>query len=564
MPNENAVVAQPSETEPNNPSQLYINALTKSFGTEFQVLSMDEVVDGSVSGLDIVQRFGSCNEDVSLLSDQVLQTVFRASQSGVTQTFECCESGRTLVATPFEDELGRAMLAVGMPEIDPIRLTVSLAKQCVEGVSNSERMADHVAHIQLFAEQVTNSMEELTWLRSLATHLRLSRKDNQLEDVVEHTFETLCSAIQAEALLLIRPKRPGFSLEMRRRENLYVAVWTGCRDYRDEECTLLAEEILSRLGDRPYVWNRQSTVRNASAISVDERFHSCVLVPVRSNAQDYGWILAINKIPPLAHYSVGAGESPETLGLNEFGTIEASLLESASGMLATHAANVSLFAEQQHLTVSIIRSLIKVVDARDRYTCGHSDRVAVMARELARCIGFERSDIESICLAGLLHDIGKVGVPDDILLKPGRLTREEFDVIKEHPERGVEILKHIQQLHHILPGVLHHHEAFDGSGYPDGISGSDIPEMARVIAVVDAYDAITTSRPYREARSHEEAIAILKSGAGKGWDPAFVQAFIQNVDKIVSHAKEWEDHITRVLDPAVSAFDALSDAGAYS
>jgi HD-GYP domain-containing protein (c-di-GMP phosphodiesterase class II) len=134
-------------------------------------------------------------------------------------------------------------------------------------------------------------------------------------------------------------------------------------------------------------------------------------------------------------------------------------------------------------------------------------------------------------MAGLLHDIGKIGVPDYVLGKPDRLTDEEFAQIKRHPEIGCAILKHLKQLHFVLPGVLHHHESFDGRGYPHGLAGDSIPLLGRIIAVADAYDAMTSDRPYRSGMPTEKAEAILRSGAGKQWDPRMIEAFFQEIDE---------------------------------
>jgi HD-GYP domain-containing protein (c-di-GMP phosphodiesterase class II) len=196
-------------------------------------------------------------------------------------------------------------------------------------------------------------------------------------------------------------------------------------------------------------------------------------------------------------------------------------------VLAAHGRNCGLFHEKELLLRGVIRSMINAIDAKDSYTCGHSDRVAEYARLIARELSLDLNQCEQIYMTGLLHDVGKIGVPDEVLNKPGQLTDSEFELIKQHPVIGFEILKHLENLDYVLPGVLHHHEAIDGSGYPHGLQGSEIPLEARILAVADAYDAMTSDRPYRRGMPGEKAEAILRNGAGRQWDPDCVDAFFR-------------------------------------
>jgi HD-GYP domain-containing protein (c-di-GMP phosphodiesterase class II) len=167
------------------------------------------------------------------------------------------------------------------------------------------------------------------------------------------------------------------------------------------------------------------------------------------------------------------------------------------------------------------------IDARDAYTRGHSRRVGRYARGIGRQLQLAHDDCERLYLTGLLHDIGKIGVPDRVLLKAGRLSDDEFDLIKQHPEIGYRILEPIAELSFALPGVLHHHERIDGQGYPHGLGGEEIPFSARILAVADAYDAMTSSRTYRTAMSTEKAQGVLADGAGQQWDRPIVAAFLR-------------------------------------
>ncbi len=186
---------------------------------------------------------------------------------------------------------------------------------------------------------------------------------------------------------------------------------------------------------------------------------------------------------------------------------------------------VSLAAQLDDANLATVETLAATVDAKDAYTRGHSGRVAGYAAAIAAALGLPEADIARIRQAGLLHDVGKIGVPDAILLKPGALNDEEFAVIKQHPEIGERILQGLPFLAEILPAVRHHHERWDGRGYPDGLSGDAIPPDAAILAVADSLDAMTSSRTYRVALSVSEAIRRVREGTRAQYDPRVVAAF---------------------------------------
>lgn len=180
----------------------------------------------------------------------------------------------------------------------------------------------------------------------------------------------------------------------------------------------------------------------------------------------------------------------------------------------------------QHTYKDTVTALSRAVDARDPYTAGHSERVAAITNKIAIQLGFKDKELETIELAAQFHDIGKIGVPDRILLKPGKLTKEEFDKIKEHPVIGTNILGKVEFLNESLPIIRHHHERYDGLGYPDGISGTQIPVGARIISIADTYDAMTSDRPYREGLSREAAILEINRCKGTQLDAEIVEVFL--------------------------------------
>jgi HD-GYP domain-containing protein (c-di-GMP phosphodiesterase class II) len=394
----------------------------------------------------------------------------------------------------------------------------------------SETVVSQQEQLSAYAAQVSEDLEELTWLRSLANNLELSESGNSTERIAESVLPSLCRLMRAATLVFIRDT-PVAHLE----ETLPVILQTG-EETVDEWIPLrLAELAVDVKPDRPVVKNScHGKIGDESIPGLD----SCILVPVATTTARVGWLVAINKAKrPSPHWIDGFGPvSGTNMSEHEFGTFEASLMGATAVVLAAHGRNCTLFHEKERLLKGVIRSLVNAIDAKDSYTCGHSDRVAEYARLIAEEMRLDAETCETIYMTGLLHDIGKIGVPDGVLNKNEKLTEEEFELIKQHPVIGYEILKHLQNFSYVLPGVLHHHEEFDGAGYPHGLAGTDIPETARILAVADAYDAMTSNRPYRNGMPTARAEQILRDGDGQQWDPNCIKAFFAVLNDVHSIA----------------------------
>ena len=208
------------------------------------------------------------------------------------------------------------------------------------------------------------------------------------------------------------------------------------------------------------------------------------------------------------------------------------------------------FAAQEGAYSATMAALCQAVETKDFYTRGHSERVSRGATLLARQIGMGAERVEAIRYAGMLHDVGKLGVPTKVLQKTGPLTEEELAAIQLHPMRGLEIVRQIGFLTEALDGIMHHHERMDGKGYPMGLAGDEIPEFARVIAVADAFDSMTSTRSYRGARSVEEAVAELRKCSGMQFDPVLVDAFIAALGQ-----ERWESQAGGQSPPATLPAD---------
>jgi HD-GYP domain-containing protein (c-di-GMP phosphodiesterase class II) len=220
-----------------------------------------------------------------------------------------------------------------------------------------------------------------------------------------------------------------------------------------------------------------------------------------------GWLVAIN---PLDERPISEADLER--------------LQYVASLIATQLANARIYADLKGLLFGVIRGLTAAIDAKDPYTSGHSERVARIAARLGEELGMSPAQRSDLYLTGLLHDVGKIGIDDQVLKKNGPLTPDEHRQIQLHVEIGVKILKDLKKLNHILPGVKHHHESLDGTGYPDHLAGNDIPFEARILAVADAFDAMSSNRPYRRRLSLAQIDKILQDGRNTQWDPDVVDA----------------------------------------
>ncbi|MCS7215332.1 MAG: HD domain-containing protein [Thermodesulfovibrio sp.] len=216
-----------------------------------------------------------------------------------------------------------------------------------------------------------------------------------------------------------------------------------------------------------------------------------------------------------------------------FNEYDLRLLRALASQIAVAIENARLYEELRETFYAIVFALADTIEKRDPYTGGHTRRVMEYSTEIAKEIGLNKNELENLRLAAILHDIGKIGIRDEILLKKDKLTNEEYTIIKNHAIYGSSILQHLKQLKDIIPGVRHHHENFNGTGYPDQLKGEEIPLIARIISVADNFDALTTDRPYRKALSTDEAVAQIEQKSGTQFDPKIVDAFKRVLGRII-------------------------------
>ncbi len=357
--------------------------------------------------------------------------------------------------------------------------------------------------------------EEISLLYRLTQNLKLSSNG---EELAMRALEWLSDVlpIESAAVQFTPSAQSGTHGSDARIEPLLLSY--GPCGLTCQDVTRLVEHFGLAPGQRPLIVNRQTTEAESWQWPA---VRELIVVPLSEGDHCFGWLVACN-------HSQGG----------EFGTVEASLLSSVGAILGIHSGNAELYQQQREFFAGVVRALTSAIDAKDPYTCGHSDRVARVSVRLAEELGCDHKQIDTIYLSGLLHDVGKIGIDDNVLRKPGKLTEAEYEHIKTHAEIGFKILSDIKQLDEVLPVVLHHHEQWDGKGYPRGLVGDGIPFLARIVAVADSFDAMGSDRPYRKGMGDEKLDSIMRDGAGKQWDAAVVEAFFQARDAVRDIARQ--------------------------
>ncbi len=383
----------------------------------------------------------------------------------------------------------------------------SVADAILHRISTDRRVAVLEGEIPKLSSHLADAYEEISLLHRLTRHLRISGNH---EELCRQALEWLEETIPAESLALQLFSGPGSAGSSDEPSPIFLT--RGDCPLDQSSFARMIERLRSRTEIQTLVANRSSP---EVPIGEFAGVRELVVVPLTEGENLFGWLAAFNQ---------------RTGG--EFGSPEASLLASVGALLGIHCGNLALYRQQADMLRGVVRALTSAIDAKDPYTCGHSDRVARISVALATEIGCERKHLDTLYLSGLLHDIGKIGIDDHVLRKTGKLTDAEYEHIKLHPEIGYRILLDLKQLEEILPVVRHHHEAWNGRGYPLGLAGEQIPQMARIVAVADAFDAMSSDRPYRTGMPDEQIDQIFREGAGKQWDAEVVETFFRIRDQV--------------------------------
>lgn len=405
----------------------------------------------------------------------------------------------------WQPAIAQQWLAAQIPW--PAERLQAVAELVLSRVAEQRRIDSLVDEAARMSLHLTELYEEISLWHRLTRHLRISENE---EELGRTALEWLSAAVPAESLvlqLLSDADASGSQIS-----SSHAFFNRGSYPLEEEAFNGLIRALGLDREVRTVILN--PPISDAQLADFDA-LRQLIIVPLASGENLIGWLAAIN-------HAEG----------QEFGSPEASLLASVGAILGIHAGNLSLYRQQAEMLSGIVRALTSAIDAKDPYTCGHSDRVAQIAVALAAELGCNRKQLDTIYLSGLLHDVGKIGINDSVLRKPGKLSDAEYEHIKMHPEIGFRILHDLKQLGDVLPVVRHHHEAWDGRGYPCGLAGDQIPQMARIVAVADAFDAMSSDRPYRKGMADSRLDEILRDGAGKQWDAEVVDAFFRVRAKI--------------------------------
>jgi HD-GYP domain-containing protein (c-di-GMP phosphodiesterase class II) len=383
-----------------------------------------------------------------------------------------------------------------------LRVATAVAEK-LAAEAEAQRMAREV---ELISQNLVSSYEEISLLYSITQNLRISSSDEELGQLAIDWMGD-CVPAEAFAVQYLPVNEAGDSLGRCRARTRSVLITRGECPLDDEDFQRLVDKLDLHSATGPVVVNPGST---QDATWEFPQVRQLVLAPLAESDNVFGYLAAFNHLDG-----------------KEFGTVEANLISSLGTLLGIHSGNRELYRQQSELLANVVRALVSAIDAKDPYTSGHSDRVARFAVRIALEMRCNPKSLNTIYMAGLLHDVGKIGIDDNVLRKAGRLTEAEYEHVKLHPELGHRILADLKQLADVLPAVLHHHEQWDGAGYPHGLESVDIPQIARIMAVADAFDAMTSDRPYRDGMPIEKVDSIFREGAGKFWDPDVVDAYFK-------------------------------------
>ncbi len=476
----------------------------------------------------------------------VIDALEEAVESADVPIVRTRSDGRHLIAIPIQDENVPPMVAVAILSMTPQELLQRLAGSFQKAFHQCRELETNRRELDSCTEQLSMDLERLSYLHGLAEHLELCDISRSVDDIARVVLPPLRELIHAETLVFVSAFNGSERSSGETAEVGAAAVWVGPQLIDNAACCKLVDDFKDAVARQPVIKNRLSEETAPAGCPGVKCF---LLTRVAKDESCAGWLLALNRVT--AAGTDGQRYEYPSWGLSdyEFGTVEAGLMGAAGSMLSTHGHNVELFHEKESLLVGVVRALINTIDAKDSYTCGHSDRVALIAKRLGEELGLDHQECEELYLVGLLHDIGKIAVPDEVLRKPTKLTDAEFSQVKRHPQRGCAILQHLEQLGYVMPGVLHHHERYDGKGYPLGLANEKIPLSARIVGVADAYDAMSSRRPYRAPVPPEKVEAIFREGAGTQWDGRIVEAFLRALPEIRDICEASVVHTLNLLAP---------------
>jgi putative nucleotidyltransferase with HDIG domain len=383
-------------------------------------------------------------------------------------------------------------------------------------------------------ESLTKKVLELATLYEMS---RLLGGTLELEPLLDSVLDSALRIFDVESgYVILREKEQG---------TLRIVAWRGADTEHPDDAELRSSisEWVVREG-RPLIFNPTRGEHEPVRVDAVTGATTALCVPLVSNEG------------PIGAITVGSKDRSV-----RFGSDDVRLLSTVANHATIAIGNIELFSSLQEAYLATVRSLAAAVDAKDSYTRGHSDKVAVYAMAIAEHMDLSSDQLRTLEMAAYLHDIGKIGVRESILLKPGKLDSEEMGQMRHHPLIGASILKPVVFPWPVAPIIRHHHERWDGAGYPAGLKGEEIPLLARILTVADAYEAMTADRPYRMGRSRQDAVAELQRCSGTHFDPRVVEAFVEALDELEPVTLERSELLGSEVqrDEARAVFAAICD-----
>lgn len=453
------------------------------------------------------------------------------------------------------NELGINVLAIMMTGYGTVETAIDAMKNGAYDYILKPFKVEDVVHVVRRGLDRQRLQTENIRLKEALSLYKLSEAVSQslsLDHVLELVTEATVEELSADLVTLLLEDREGyqtFSERMRR----------FAPGYEDLVGTISVEELLRCYSrDQPLLVHGSKANRFFVQVPKDHPIVSFCSIPL---------IIKNRVVGMLNAYSFTRGQKfteGQRKMLSILGNRTAMSIENARLYENLLVTNRNLEAANESLEENFRQSIVGFANAleeSDQYTRGHSERVAYYARLIAEGMGLSADEVDTVVLSAQVHDIGKIGIPTEKLNKPGRLTDEEFALLKTHPEKGKRILEPIPFLRKLVPGAYCHHEAFDGNGYPQRLKGEEIPLLGRIIAVADAWDAMTSDRAYRKALSFEVAIAEVERCAGTQFDPAIAEVFLREINHIQARLR----HATTITaSPSATSSTGTDHSGVYT
>ncbi|MHC4430554.1 MAG: HD domain-containing phosphohydrolase [Planctomycetota bacterium] len=518
----------------------------EGFGKRINKLGVNFAVSDAKGEIVLVcegGRFKSSAEQLTRWSRQVLDQDDRVAESGEAGTpvrqFDGANKGLAValksarLGNKPQEVVAAALIDLGdsgssfacetestTGDAEPVRPDgehfaemLRLLAEKFQAETKAERQIEEVS------TELSQTYEELVLLHRLSTNMKVTEADSNF---LQMACDSLTEIVYVEGIAILLEKTVNGA------QQWVIAAGSGLIDMDEQTAVILQCRLAEEIGKGKEAL-LDSEVDSVFDYEWPRRVKNIIAVPLfgKGDAEPHFAGAAQN-----GNRMMGLMVAINRIGKQDFDSTDIKLFNSVAGGCAVFIENGRLFKDLKELFIGSLKALTSSIDAKDKYTHGHSERVAYISRWIAERLcetePLEEEQIHRIYLAGLLHDIGKIGIDESVLRKTGKLTDEEFSCIRKHPLIGAGILREIKQMRDVVPGALSHHERTDGKGYPDGLTGDQIPLAGKIVQLADSFDAMTSRRTYRDAMSVERAIEEIEKGLGTQFDERIGRVFLES------------------------------------